>query len=149
MAKHEKHLLIFIISLLLVMITWIMIGWFVTGYSPILLLRNFFHPLISIRLIFFLLPGLAGFRYEMTIISKGIQLFEKDNEPFPITDTHVLASGIGMYITFVLAGFLFGTDEAGILEGMYNILLGCLGFSIIFGFMLLGAFIARKRRERS
>ena len=148
MAKHEKHLLILIVALLLTGLTWVLIGAFVTRQSPISLMSNFYHSLIWGGFIIFFFVGLAGFYYEVTLISKGIALFETDNEPYPVTDEHARDIGLGLYVGLVLLGFVFGIDEAGILEGMQNVLLASLGFSLSLSLALLGAVVARKRRER-
>ena len=114
----------------------------VTGESLISLLKS-----IKVGwglIIIFLLIGLIGVYLELKMISPEINMMQKNEDKWPVNYSSVLGTAVGLYLGLILLGMIsFGINKEGLLQGAYSIVVAGLGFSSLFGLMLVSAIVAR------
>ena len=151
MSEHEQDLLIYGLSILLVIFLGTFLGSQLLDASLLVVL---FSALKSAgwRLAFFGLLGLLGLNYELTTISRNLQIIEakygKNSGKSPLDHRAAIGSSIGVVLLGLLltiCAYSLGNKES-VLKLSYILIVGGIGFLLLIVMMFVGAVIARIRR---
>ena len=136
--QHQKDLALFVSLFAILFLIGLSITWLILETDIIPYFQSIKFQLVAISLIFALI-GLVGCNYELTVISKYIQIIDNAESVYPVNRKLILQIFFGAFflgLLVLLINYVANGTEALLQGASYMILLG-LGSTITFGMMLL------------